>query len=64
MRPVTLAGSLEEMVQARAVALADTVGRVAESILKMRSRLRPGRSHPRKSMKPVSTWNRRSKTAA
>ena len=59
-----LAGSLEEMVLAQAAALADTVGRVAESILKVRSRIRPGRSYPRKSMKPVSKWNRRSKAAA
>lgn len=64
MRPVTLAGSLEEMALTQAVTLAGTVGRAAESILKARSRLRPGRSHPRKSMKPVSTWNRRSKAAA
>ncbi len=58
------AGSLKEMVLAQAAALADTVGRVAESILKVRSRVRPGRSYPRKSMKPVSKWHRRSKDAA
>ncbi|MCY4310224.1 MAG: hypothetical protein OXC54_02755 [Rhodospirillaceae bacterium] len=52
------AGNLEEMV------LTDTVGRVAESILKVRGRIRPGRSYPRKSMKPVSKWHRRSKDAA
>ncbi len=58
------AGNLEEMVLAQAAALADTVGRVAESILKVRSRIRPERSHPRKSMKPVSKGHRRSKDAA
>ncbi len=58
-----LAGSLEEMVLAQAAALADTVGRVAESILKVRSRIRPGRSYPRKSMKPANKWSRTKATA-
>ena len=62
--PAMLAGSLEEMILAQAAALADTVSRVAQGILKVRSRLRPGRSYPGKSMKPASKWNRRGKAAA
>ena len=59
-----LAGSPEEMVLARAAALADTVGLLAEGVVKVRIRIPPGRSYPRKSMKPVSKWNRKSKAEA
>ena len=59
-----LAAGLEEIILARSAALADAVGRVAESVLSVRARLRPGRSYPRRSRKPVSKWiRRRSQTA-
>ena len=54
-----LALNLEEMILKHAVSLADTVGRAAESILAVRARLRPGRSFPRQSRKPVGKWSRR-----
>ena len=59
-----VAASLGETPLAQAGAVARAVTRMAEGILKARSRLRPGRSCPRKSMKPVSKWNRRGKAAA
>ncbi len=59
-----LAVNLEEMILAHTAALADTVGRMADSILAVRARLRPGRSFPRRSRKPVGKWSRkRQKTA-
>ena len=59
-----VAANIEEMLLAQAEAVARTVTRMAEGILKVRSRLRSGRSYPRKSMKPVSKWHRRRKAAA
>jgi len=52
-------GILDEMILKHAVSLADTVGRAAGSILAVRARLRPGRSFPRRSRKPVGKWSRR-----
>ena len=46
-----LAANLEEMVLTRTAALAETVSRMAERIIAVRYRLRPGRSYPRQSMK-------------
>ena len=54
-----MAANLEELVLMRAQALAETVTWMAERILAVRSRLRPGRSYPRRSMRPVSKWARR-----
>ena len=54
-----LAVNLEEMILAQTAALADAVGRMADSILAVRARLRPGRSFPRRSMKPVGKWSRK-----
>ena len=59
-----MAANLEELVLARAAALAGTIAWMAERILGVRSRLRPGRSYPRQSMKPRSKWIRRPRTAA
>ncbi len=59
-----VAANIEEMLLAQAEAVAQAVTRMAEGILKVRGRLRPGRSYPRKSMKPVSKWTRRRKAAA
>ena len=59
-----MAANLEELVLARAAALAGTIAWMAERILAVRSRLRPGRSYPRQSMKPRSKWIRRPRTAA
>ena len=44
-----LADSLEDMILGQAGALADAVSRVADSVLAVRARLRPGRSFPRRS---------------
>ena len=52
-----LFGSLEEMLLTQAAALAETVDRVAQRILKVRSRLRPGRSYPRISKQPRDKWS-------
>ena len=54
-----LAGSLEELILTQTSALADAVSRVATSVLAARARLRPGRSFPRRSQKPVGKWQRR-----
>ena len=59
-----VAANLEETLLAQVDAVARAVTRMAEGILKVRSRLRPGRSYPRKSMKPVSKWNRKRKAEA
>ncbi len=53
-----VAAGLEEMILGQVQAVADAVTRMAEGILRVRSRLRPGRSYPRKSMKPVNKWMR------
>ena len=58
--PAVLADSIEEMNPVQAAVPADTVSRVAEGIPKVHSRHRPGRSQPRRSMKPVSKRYRRS----
>jgi hypothetical protein len=54
-----LAGGLEELILTQTSALADAVSRVADSVLRVRARLRPGRSFPRRSRKPVGKWQRR-----
>jgi len=53
-----VAASLEEMILGQVQAVAKAVARMTEGMLRVRSRLRPGRSYPRKSMKPVNKWNR------
>ena len=58
-----VAANLEELVLAQAAAMAAAVSRMADGILRVRSRLRPGRSYPRVSMKPRSKWGRRSRSA-
>ena len=57
-----LVGSLEDMMLTQAAALAETVERVAESILKVRSRLRPRGSYLRKSRKPCNKWTDKGKS--
>ncbi len=59
-----VAANTEETPPAQADAVARTVTRMAEGILKVRSRLRPGRPYPRRSMKPVGKWSRRGKATA
>ena len=59
-----LAGSLEELILAQAASLADAVSRVADSVLAVRARLRPGRSFPRRSRKPVRKPSRNQNQAA
>ena len=54
-----VAANLEELLLAGAKALAAAASRTAERILAVRSRLRPNRSCPRRSMKPVGKWARR-----
>ena len=54
-----MAANLEELVLMRATALAETVAWMAERVLAVRSRLRPGLLYPRRSMKPVSKWTRK-----
>lgn len=53
-----MAAHLEELVLTRAAALAATVTWMSERILAVRSRLRPGRSYPRRSRKPRTKWAR------
>lgn len=59
-----LAGSLEELILTQAASLADAVSRVADSVLAVRARLRPGRSFPRRSRKPVRKPSRNQNQAA
>ena len=59
-----MAANLEELVLMRAAALAETVTWMAERVLAVRSRLRPGRLYPRRSMKPVNKWIRRRRAVA
>ncbi len=59
-----VAANLEEMIFAHAEAIAGIVTRMAEGMIKVRSRLRPGRSYPRKSMKPLNKWIRRRSLAS
>ena len=59
-----MAANLEELVLLRAAALAETVTWMAERVLAVRSRLRPGRMYPRRSMKPVSKWARKRSVTA
>ena len=59
-----MAANLEELVLMRAAALAETVTWMAERILAVRSRLRPGRSYPRQSLRPRNKWRRAVRTAA
>ena len=57
-----VAASLEQLLLGQARAVARAVSRMAEEILRVRSRLRPGRSYPRESMTPAGKWARRRKT--
>ena len=59
-----MAASLEELMLARTAALAVILDWMAERILSVRSRLRPGRSYPRRSMKPRGKWTQRARTVA
>ncbi|MDE0241031.1 MAG: IS4 family transposase [bacterium] len=59
-----MAANLEELVLMRAAVLAETVSWMVQRILAVRSRLRPGRLYPRRSMKPVSKWARRRSVTA
>ncbi len=59
-----MAANLEELVLMRAAALAETVTWMAERVLAVRSRLRPGRLYPRRSRKPISKWHRGTSVAA
>ena len=59
-----MAANLEELVLARAAALARIVAWMEERILAVRSRLRPGRSYPRQSMQPRDKWSERARAAA
>ena len=59
-----MAANLEELVLARAAALARIVAWMEERILAVRSRLRPGRSYPRQSMQPRDKWSQRESAAA
>ena len=54
-----VAANLEELLLACADAMAEAAERTAERILAVRSRLRPNRSYPRESKKPVGSWSRR-----
>ena len=54
-----VAAILEELLPAGAEAMAAAALRTVERILAVRSRLRPNRSCPRRSMKPVGKWARR-----
>ena len=57
-----VAASLEELLLGQAVAVARAVSRMAEEILRVRIRIRSGRSYPRESMQPAGKWGRRGKT--
>ena len=59
-----MAANLEELVLTRAAVLAETVAWMVQRILAVRSRLRPGRSYPRRSRKPISKWARGRRLAA
>ena len=59
-----LAANLEELILARTAALTETVAWMAARILAMRWRSRPGRSCPRKSMKPAGKWSCKRGTVA
>ena len=59
-----VAAGLEELVLAQSEVVAAAVSRMTEGILRIRARLRPGRSYPRMSMQPDSKWSRRLKHAA
>ena len=52
-----MASGLEELMLTHAKIVAQTVRRLATEILRIRHRLRPGRSYPRKSMQPRNKWN-------
>ena len=58
-----VAANLEELLLTRAKVVAETVSRMAERILAVRSRLRPWRSYPRRSMKAAGKWSRRGEKA-
>ena len=55
-----VAMGIEELFLAQASAIAEAVKRLADGILRVRARLRPGRSYPRKSMRPADKWSKRS----
>ncbi len=54
-----MAANLEALVLVRAAVLAETVTWMAQRVLAVRSRLRPGRLYPRRSRKPISKWIKR-----
>ncbi|MCY4184254.1 MAG: hypothetical protein OXD45_02915 [Rhodobacteraceae bacterium] len=53
-----VAANLEELLLSHAKTVARTVKRMAGEMLRIRIRLRPGRSHPRVSRQPRSKWTR------
>ena len=55
-----VAMGIEELFLAHAPAIAEAVKRLADGILRVRARLRPGRSYPRESMRPADKWSKRS----
>ena len=59
-----MAANLEELVLTWNGALAETVTWMAERVRAVRSRLRPGRAYPRRSMQPISKWTRRRSVTA
>ena len=59
-----VAANPEEMIFAHTEAIAGIVTRMAEGMIQVRSRLRPGRSCPRISMKPLDKWTRRHSLAS
>ena len=54
-----MAANLEALVLVRAAVLAETVTWMAQRILAVRRRLRPGRLYPRRSRKPINKWIKR-----
>ena len=55
----TVARNIEVLLLQHATALSETVTRIVEGITACRQRLRPNRSYPRRSRKPVGKWSRR-----
>ena len=55
----TVARNIEALLLQHATALSETVTRIVEGITACRQRLRPNRSYPRRSRKPVGRWSRR-----
>ena len=55
----TVARNIEVLLLQHATALSETVTRIVEGITACRQRLRPNRSYPRRSRKPIGKWSRR-----